>query len=85
MDEQYKSSDQHTDKTLKDCLKERGISLYRFSKESGIKLPTIYFIANDRHANPTIDTVRKIYETSNKFGSPIDVWDYLSRDKKVNK
>lgn len=69
----------NTQQTIKSYCRDRDITLEKFSQITGVPCTTIYRIQEDRNANITINTIRKIYNgTNNHFGVPLDLWDYIN-------
>lgn len=67
--------------TLRKHLNERGVTIYKFHKESGINLGWLYSIVDNADANISRDSMMKIYNATYKlFGRGLYPHEYLNID-----
>lgn len=72
--------------TLNEYCKEKGITVYQFSKIIGLSYPYLFAIKDNRRANISVNTIRNIYNgTKQHFGEPLDLWDYIDREAEDSK
>lgn len=50
---------------IKEAREKAGLSLYRLAKLSGVSRSYIYYLENGKRKNPTIETLKKIFDQLN--------------------
>lgn len=66
-------------KTLKDFIEEKNITMAELADVTGISIAQLHLIAKDPKYNVTVDTMKKIMKgTEEKFNKALMPWDYLS-------
>lgn len=65
---------------LKDYLVKKEISIDDFVIITGVSRSTIYRIIANPNWSTSLDNIRMIYQgTLDKYGTGLDVWEYLNR------